>query len=63
VYELCNTGSFVHYVQKSPSSPTKYKLVQAVKDGHLITWPGLMEEAIPKHLNLTPAMALGHMTQ
>jgi hypothetical protein len=29
----------------------------------LITWPGLTEEAIHKHLKLTPATAMGHMNQ
>jgi hypothetical protein len=38
-------------------------MLQSVKDGHLITWPGLTEAAINKHLNLTPATAMGHMNQ
>jgi hypothetical protein len=38
-------------------------MLQAVKDGHLITWPGLTEDAINKHLKLTPATAMGHMIQ
>jgi hypothetical protein len=38
-------------------------MLQAVKDGHLITWPGLPEDAINKHLKLTPATAMGHMNQ
>jgi hypothetical protein len=38
-------------------------MLQAVKDGHLITWPGLTEDAINKHLTLTPATAMGHMNQ
>jgi hypothetical protein len=38
-------------------------MLQAVKDGHLITWPGLTEEAINTHLKLTPATAMGHMNQ
>jgi hypothetical protein len=41
VYELRNTGALVHYLHKTLFSPTKYALLQAVKDGHLITWPGL----------------------
>jgi hypothetical protein len=41
----------------------KSALLQAVKDGHLITWPGLTEHAINKHLKLTQATALGHMNQ
>jgi hypothetical protein len=36
-------------------------MLQAVKDGHLITWPSLT--AINKHLKLTPATAMGHMSQ
>jgi hypothetical protein len=38
-------------------------MLQAVKDGHLITWPGLTEDAINKNLKLTPATAMGHMNQ
>jgi hypothetical protein len=63
VYELRNTGSLVHYLHKALFSPTKSALLQAVKNGHLVTWPGLTEEAINKHLKLTPATAMGHMNQ
>jgi hypothetical protein len=38
-------------------------MLQAVKDGHLKTWPGLTEDDINKHLKLTPAMAMVHMNQ
>jgi hypothetical protein len=38
-------------------------MLQAVKDGHLITWPVLTEDAINKHLKLTPATVMGHMNQ
>jgi hypothetical protein len=41
----------------------KAAMLQAVKDGHLITWPGLTEDAINEHLKLTPATAMGHMNQ
>jgi hypothetical protein len=63
VYELRNTGSLVHYLHKALFSPMKSALLQAVKDGQLITWPGLTEDAINKHLKLTPATAMGHMNQ
>jgi hypothetical protein len=36
-------------------------MLQAVKYRHLITWPGLTEDAINRHLKLTPATAMGHM--
>jgi hypothetical protein len=63
VYELRNTGALVHYLHKALFSPTKAAMLQAVKDGHLVTWPGLTEDAINKHLKLTPATAMGHITQ
>jgi hypothetical protein len=63
VYELRNTGALVHYLHKTLFSPTKAAMLQAVKDGHLITWTGLTEDAINKHLKLTPATAMGHMSQ
>jgi hypothetical protein len=37
MYELRNTGALVHYLHKALFSPTKYALLKAVKDGHLIT--------------------------
>jgi hypothetical protein len=63
VYELRSTGALVHYLHKSLLSPMKYAMLQAVKDGHLITWPGLTEDDINKHLKPTPATAMGHMNQ
>jgi hypothetical protein len=63
VYELRNTGALVHYLHKALFSPTKSALLQAVKYGYLITWPGLTEDTIHKHLKLTPAAAMGHMNQ
>jgi hypothetical protein len=63
VYELRNTGALVHYLHKALFSLTKSAMLQAVKDGHLITWPSLTEDAINKHLKLTPATAMGHMNQ
>jgi hypothetical protein len=63
VYELRNTGALIHYLHKALFSPTKAAMLQEVKDGHLITWPSLTEDAINKHLKLTPATAMGHMNQ
>jgi hypothetical protein len=63
VYELRNIGALVNYLHKAMFSPTKSALLQAVKNGHLRTWPGLTEQAINKHLKLTPATAMGHMNQ
>jgi hypothetical protein len=57
------TGALVNYLHKALFSPAKYALLHSVKKGNLITWPGLTEEAIHKHLKLTPATAMGHMNQ
>jgi hypothetical protein len=43
--------------------PTKSALLQAVKNGHLITWPGLTEQVINKYLKMTPVTSMGHMNQ
>jgi hypothetical protein len=63
IYELHNTGALVNYLYRAMFSPKKSALLQAVKNGHLITWPGLTEHAIHKHLKVIPATAMGHMNQ
>jgi hypothetical protein len=49
VYELRNTGALVNYLHKAMLSPTKSALLQAVKNGHLITCTGSTEQAIRKN--------------
>jgi hypothetical protein len=64
IYELRNTGALVNYLHKAMFSPTKSSLLQAVKNGHLITWTGIIEQAVNNHLKLTPATTTtGHMNQ
>jgi uncharacterized protein (DUF111 family) len=63
VSELRSTGALVHFLHKALFSPTKSAMLHAVKDGHLITWTGLTEDAINKHLKLKRATAMGHMNQ
>jgi hypothetical protein len=43
--------------------PTKSALLKAVNNGRPITWLGLTEQAINKHLKMMPATAMGHMNQ
>jgi hypothetical protein len=62
-YELRNTGALFNYLHKAMFIPTKSALLQAVKNGHLVTWPGLTEKAINKNLKLTTATTMGHMNQ
>jgi hypothetical protein len=63
IYELCSTGELVNYFHKALFSPTKSAFLQAVKNGHLVTWPCLTEKAVNTHLKLTPATTMGHMNQ
>jgi hypothetical protein len=63
VYELRKTGALVNDLHKAMFSPTKAALIKAVKQGHLVTWPGLTEDAINNHLKLMPATAMGHINQ
>jgi hypothetical protein len=44
-------------------SPPKSALLQDVKNGHIIKWPGLTEQAINKHFKMTPDTAMEHMNQ
>jgi hypothetical protein len=63
VYELHNTGALVNYLHNAMFSSTKAALIKAVKQGHLTTWQSLTEDAINKHLKLTPVTAMGYMNQ
>jgi hypothetical protein len=63
LYELRNTGALANYLHKVLFSPTKSSLLQTVKNGYLISLPGLTEKAINKHLKLTPATDMGHMNK
>jgi hypothetical protein len=63
VYDLRNTGALVNYLHKVIFSPSKSSLLQAIKNGHLVTWPGLTEGAINTHLKLMTATAMGHLNK
>jgi hypothetical protein len=49
VYELRNTGALFLYLHKTLFIPTKSALLKAIKNGHLVAWPGLPEDAVHKH--------------
>jgi hypothetical protein len=63
IYELLNTGALANYLHTAMFSPTISALLQAVKNGHITTWPGLTEQTINKHLTLKPSTSMGHMNQ
>jgi hypothetical protein len=47
MYELRNTGALVNYFHKEMFSPTKSALIKDVKQGHLVTWLGLISWKTP----------------
>ena len=44
-------------------SPVKATLLKAIKNGHFLSWDGLSEELINKHLPVVEATVLGHQKQ
>jgi hypothetical protein len=62
---IVDSGCTIHFLLVTAPclNNVKSRNPLRVKDGHLITWPGLTEDAINKHLKLTPATAMGHMSQ
>ena len=42
-------------------SPTKKTLLQAIRNGNFLTWPGFTYEAVSKFLQQTVATAFGHL--
>jgi hypothetical protein len=63
VYDLRNTEALVNYLHKACFNLTNTAILNAVKRGNFLKWPGLTEEAINTHFKMTPATVMGHMTQ
>jgi hypothetical protein len=56
-------ADMIAFLHKAMFSPTTTTLLQAVKNGHLATWPGMTTENINKHLPKSIATALGLIDQ
>ena len=57
------TKTLIQYLHATLFSPTKTTLLKAVRNNHLIGWPGLTITNITKYLDETPATAKGHLDQ
>jgi hypothetical protein len=57
---VADTISFLHKALFSPSTST---LLQAIKNNHLTTWPGMTTENVIKYLPKSVATTLGHQDQ
>jgi hypothetical protein len=63
IYKLRIIGALFNYLNKAFFVPTKSALLKAVKKFHLNAWTGQTEEAINKHLKMTPATEMGKINQ
>jgi hypothetical protein len=44
-------------------SPVKSTWIKAIKNGNFLSWPGLTEHAVEKHLSKSTATTKGHLNQ
>ena len=57
------TKHLIQYLHATLGSPSKSTLLHAIRNNHLIGWPGLTVKNVNKYLNATPATAKGHLDQ
>ena len=57
------TKILIQYLHATLGSPSKSLLLHAIRNNHLIGWPGLTLENVNKYLDETPATAKGHLDQ
>jgi hypothetical protein len=53
----------INYLHAACFSPVKSTWITAIKNGNFITWPGLTEHAVEKHLSKSTATTKGHLNQ
>ena len=61
VHETTNKAELAEYLHQCLFSPTPATLIKAIKNDQLISFPGLTEELITKHLPPSTATVKGHM--
>ena len=54
-------SELAEFLHAAAFAPTKSTLVNAIKNNHFISWPGLDPSLITKHLALTESTVKGHM--
>jgi hypothetical protein len=58
-----NTSELIQYLHACCFSPQKITWLQAIRNGHFTTWPGLTHNNLSKLLPPSIATALGHLDQ
>jgi hypothetical protein len=58
-----NQKELINYLHAACFSPVKSTWIAAIKNGNFISWPGLTERAVEKHLSKSSATVKGHLNQ
>jgi hypothetical protein len=53
----------INYLHAACFSPVKSTWITAIKNGNFLSWPGLTEHAVEKHLSKATATTKGHLKQ
>jgi hypothetical protein len=58
-----NQKVLINYLHAVCFSPVKSTWITAIKNGNFLSWPGLTEHAVEKHLSKSTATTKGHLNQ
>jgi hypothetical protein len=58
-----NQKDLINYLHAACLSPVKSTWITAIKNGNFLSWPGLTEHAVEKHLSKSAATTKGHLNQ
>jgi hypothetical protein len=53
----------INYLHAACFSPVKSTWITAIRNGNFLSWPGLTEHAVEKHLSKSTATTKGHLNQ
>jgi hypothetical protein len=58
-----NQKYLINYLHAACFSPVKSTWITAIRNGNFLSWPGLTEHAVEKHLYKSSATTKGHLNQ
>jgi hypothetical protein len=62
-HDNSNQKEFINYLHAACLSPIKSTWITAIKNGNFISWSGLTEQAVQKHLSKSTSTTKGHLNQ
>jgi hypothetical protein len=58
-----NQKDLINYLHATCFSPVKSTWITAIKNGNFLSWPGLTEHAVERHVSKSAATTKGHLNQ